>query len=218
MIQFHYKDQFDNPWTAFLKIMAMMSSEFEYDDLVANVVNNTGVEVSGKTDELEKCFFVIRLIFLTFLIFVAIVLMNLMIGVAVDDMRGLELVGNIMRLEKQVEFLSLLETNYFFKKFIQNQIKSLPKCIEISTKNLACIDDPYSDKVIPSEIKKSIYDIAYKNVTKEKEIESKKMKEKKKSDDYLRKVNSNITEMKKKIDLMSHKLDLLTLQLSGQPA
>lgn len=121
MIQFRSEIPFDGPWAAFVKTMVMMTSEFDY---VALFDKEHSVE-------LATSLVVVRLIFLVFLILAAIVLMNLMVGVAVNDINDLEILGNIRRLAKQVEFLSTLDNlvyNKFFTtvlpKRVNNHIKS----------------------------------------------------------------------------------------------
>lgn len=50
-----------------------------------------------------------RVIFLLFIILASIVLMNLMVGVAVNDIHALQIEGHAKRLEKQAEFIRQLE-------------------------------------------------------------------------------------------------------------
>lgn len=120
MIQFRSEIPFDGPWAAFVKTMVMMTSEFDYYALFDK----------EHSTELATSLVVVRLIFLVFLILAAIVLMNLMVGVAVNDINDLEILGNIRRLAKQVEFLSTLDNlvyNKFFTtvlpKRVNNRIK-----------------------------------------------------------------------------------------------
>ncbi|KAJ0171308.1 hypothetical protein K1T71_012858 [Dendrolimus kikuchii] len=97
MIQFHFEGSFTGPWTAFIKTMVMMMSEFDYDDLFKDQPNNAQTKVN-------------RILFIVFLIFGGIVLMNLLVGLAVNDLQALEMHGHIRRIEKQVEFLASLDT------------------------------------------------------------------------------------------------------------
>ncbi|XP_045762667.1 transient receptor potential channel pyrexia-like isoform X1 [Maniola jurtina] len=121
MIQFRSEIPFDGPWAAFVKTMVMMTSEFDYSALFDK----------EHSQELATSLVIVRLIFLVFLILAAIVLMNLMVGVAVNDINDLEILGNIRRLVKQVEFLSTLD-NLVYNKFfttilprrVNNRIKS----------------------------------------------------------------------------------------------
>lgn len=99
MIQYHSSAPFEDPFAAFVKTLVMMSSEFEYENLFDE----------NHDAQLEDTRTVVRLLFMCFVIFVAIVLMNFMIGVAVSDINDLNETGKIRRLEKQVELLSTFE-------------------------------------------------------------------------------------------------------------
>ncbi|CAH1640799.1 unnamed protein product [Spodoptera littoralis] len=99
MIHFHAKPPFEGPWGAFVTTLVMMTSEFDYNDSLSK---DSILKASGSL-------FMSRLIFITFLILVSIVLMNLIVGVAVNDVNNLEIIGSIKRLEKQAEFITSLE-------------------------------------------------------------------------------------------------------------
>lgn len=99
MIEFRWAPPFDEPFAAFVKTVVMMSSEFDYEDLFG----------SEHASDLKGTKTAIRLIFMVFVVFVAIILMNFMIGVAVSDINDLQMSGSIKRLEKQVDLLSSLE-------------------------------------------------------------------------------------------------------------
>lgn len=113
MIQFHSEMPFDGPWAALVKTMVMMTSEFDYASLFDQ----------EHTRELATSLVIVRLIFVVFLILAAIVLMNLMVGVAVNDINDLEILGNIRRLVKQVEFLGNLD-NLVYNKFVNKILPS----------------------------------------------------------------------------------------------
>ncbi|KAH9645730.1 hypothetical protein HF086_010126 [Spodoptera exigua] len=99
MIHFHAKPPFEGPMGAFVTTLVMMTSEFDYNDSLSK---ESVLKASGSL-------FMSRLIFITFLILVSIVLMNLIVGVAVNDVNNLEIIGSIKRLEKQAEFITSLE-------------------------------------------------------------------------------------------------------------
>ncbi|KAJ8710571.1 hypothetical protein PYW08_009086 [Mythimna loreyi] len=115
MIQFRAEPPFEGPWSAFVTTMVMMTSEFNYIDKLSN----------GSSVKSSASIIILRLIFVSFLILVAIVLMNLLVGVAVNDVNNLEIIGSIKRLEKQVEFITSLEDivfNKFIKKIVPNTL------------------------------------------------------------------------------------------------
>lgn len=78
-------------------------SEFNYSETF-----KTPVEMSDSETPLFQI--VSRLVFLLFVVLVAIVLMNLMIGLAVSDISILEAQGKSQRAAKQIDFLHLHET------------------------------------------------------------------------------------------------------------
>lgn len=103
MIQYHSHAPFDGPWEAVIKTIVMMTSEFEYEDIFGDDHNK----------ELSSSKPLVHLLFLFFLIFVSIVFVNFMVGVAVSDVNDLKVDGHIRRLQKQVEFLNTLDVLAF---------------------------------------------------------------------------------------------------------
>lgn len=112
---------FEGPWAALVKTMVMMTSEFDYVALFDE----------EHSKDLAASLVIVRFIFVVFLILAAIVLMNLMVGVAVNDINDLEVLGNIRRLAKQVEFLGTLDTLVYNKIFTT----ILPRKVNRSIKN-----------------------------------------------------------------------------------
>ncbi|KPJ04231.1 Transient receptor potential channel pyrexia [Papilio xuthus] len=152
MIQFHAQIPFEGPWAAFVKTMVMMTSEFDYVALFDE----------EHSKDLATSLIIVRVVFLIFLILAAIVLMNLLVGVAVNDINDLEVLGNIRRLAKQVEFLSTLDNlvyNKFFNKILPNRINN-----QIKTKRrvigtiMLCPGKPRwrHNKVMPTRIRDAI--------------------------------------------------------------
>lgn len=98
----------------------MMMGEFEYGDLFEDA-----------EDAPLRLHTTSRVIFLLFIILASIVLMNLMVGVAVSDIQGLQQEGHAIRLEKQAEFLHQLEKVIscktmqarWFPAFVRNFLK-----------------------------------------------------------------------------------------------
>lgn len=121
MIQFRSKAPFETPWAAFVKTIVMTTSEFDYEALFDE----------EHSEDLAASLVIVRVIFVIFLVLNAIVLMNLLVGVAVNDINDLEILGNIRRLAKQVEFLGTLDTLVYNKVFTA----ILPTKLNISIKN-----------------------------------------------------------------------------------
>ncbi|XP_015183160.1 PREDICTED: transient receptor potential channel pyrexia-like isoform X2 [Polistes dominula] len=98
-VLFYENEQFHDCWNSIVKIIVMMMGEYDYTDLFPN---NT------KTDKFFLTF-TAKVIFLGFVLLMSMVLMNLMIGLAVNDIQGLQKMGHIRRLLKQAEFVAHLE-------------------------------------------------------------------------------------------------------------
>ncbi|KAI8425352.1 hypothetical protein MSG28_007113 [Choristoneura fumiferana] len=162
MIEFQWAPPFDDPFAAFVKTVVMMSSEFEYETLFDN----------EHASDLQDTKTVIRLVFVLFVIFVAIILMNFMIGVAVSDINDLQMAGSIKRLEKQVELLSSLEilvnnplfANLYTKRFSNKKYhKNISNYVGFQSKWRAALCGEYVYHLdLPSALHAAIIDIAWK--------------------------------------------------------
>lgn len=122
-IQFYNEGQFNDPWCSLVKTTVMMMGEFEYAGLFEDT-------------EMKRLPATSRVIFLLFIILASIVLMNLMVGLAVSDIQGLQQEGHVRRLEKQAEFLRQLEKVISFKAI---ESKWFPGFIRKFLKGKRCI-------------------------------------------------------------------------------
>ncbi|XP_072765725.1 transient receptor potential cation channel subfamily A member 1 homolog [Anoplolepis gracilipes] len=95
-VLFHGNDQFRDFWRAVVRTVVMMMGEYEYEELFT-AEKSTFLPVTS------------RIVFFVFIMLASIVLINLMIGLAVNDIQGLEREGHIRRLLKQAEFVAHLE-------------------------------------------------------------------------------------------------------------
>jgi hypothetical protein len=114
LITFNAADPFASLWQAFVKVIVMLN---ELDFAGAFPEETTG---GGAFSVVGRGLFVL------FVILVAIVLTNLMVGLAVSDITLLETQGRTQRLAKQIDFLSLLEM------LVYNKLLSkccLPQCL-----------------------------------------------------------------------------------------
>lgn len=152
MIQFKSKIPFEGPWAAFVKTMVMMTSEFDYVALFDE----------EHSKDLAASLIIVRVIFVIFLILAAIVLMNLMVGVAVNDINDLEVLGNIRRLAKQVEFLGTLDTlvyNKVFTTILPIKVnRSIKKKRNVNEVLILCPGKPRwrNYKLLPSRLRDAI--------------------------------------------------------------
>lgn len=78
-VLFHGNDQFYNFWKAIVRTVVMMMGEYEYEELF-NTKNSKGTFIPVTS----------RIVFFVFTMLASIVLINLMIGLAVNDIQGLE--------------------------------------------------------------------------------------------------------------------------------
>ncbi|XP_077274645.1 transient receptor potential cation channel subfamily A member 1 homolog isoform X2 [Temnothorax americanus] len=104
VVLFHGNDQFDDFWKTIVRTMVMMMGEYEYEDLFKENKSNSTENDKGTFLPVTS-----RIVFFVFIMLASIVLINLMIGLAVNDIQGLEKEGHIRRLLKQAEFVAHLE-------------------------------------------------------------------------------------------------------------
>lgn len=149
-VLFEGESPFSTIGETFVKVFVMMS-EFDYSDTFAKDERKAGFDV------------VSRLIFLLFVVLIAIVLMNLMIGLAVSDIATLEAEGRSQTLAKQIDFLSLLETFVYSDKWLSWLPQKLRKKV-VSNRNVPKLFDirpgrPGDTKFrnLPAKLKRVIF-------------------------------------------------------------
>lgn len=106
---------FSDPLKAIWKTLAMMTGELEYNELFP--------EEGGSMGIVSDLF--VRLIFVAFLVTIAIVLMNLLVGIVVHDVNEIKSLALVTKLERKVELVDYLSTTSENIKLI------LKKVIEI---------------------------------------------------------------------------------------
>lgn len=98
--------QFSNPFVAVIKILVMMTGELEFDDLLSSITEEKGnLSLLGEISALTA--------FVLFLLFVTIILMNLLIGIAVHDIRGLQKTAGLSKLVGQTNLIAHMESALF---------------------------------------------------------------------------------------------------------
>lgn len=102
---------FNMPFTI-LKTIVMMSGELEFED----IFYNNGVA--------PKYPVTAHIMFVAFVLLITVILTNLMAGLAVNDIRGLQASAGLDRLSRQAELVSRLESLFFSKV-----LRRLPKRI-----------------------------------------------------------------------------------------
>lgn len=103
-VLFHGNDQFRDLWRAVVRTVVMMMGEYEYEELFSRTEN-------GRMSFLPVTS---RIVFFVFTMLASIVLINLMIGLAVNDIQGLEKEVQIEFRDRNFSlflFYTLLRTN-----------------------------------------------------------------------------------------------------------
>lgn len=104
---------FKNPVIGFVKVITMMTGEINLDDLFRDI---------GETHiKFTLCF-----VLVLFVIFVTVVLMNLLVGIAVHDVEGLHKTADLTKLVHQTQLIHFLELtcfNGFFPKNISDMFQ-----------------------------------------------------------------------------------------------
>lgn len=93
---------FNMPLTI-LKTIVMMSGELEFEEIFYNNGTTPKYPVTA------------HVMFVSFVLLITIILTNLMAGLAVNDIRGLQASAGLDRLSRQAELVSRLESLFFSK-------------------------------------------------------------------------------------------------------
>lgn len=161
-------DAFDNIFISFLKIIMMMSGELEFEDIF--FVDKTVVRYKLTT----------HVMFLAFVLLVTVILTNLMVGLAVSDIQGLQQSAGLDRLVRQAELVAHLESILFSK-----YLRFLPKRLLATFYSHALLlksqyqwalyikpNDPREER-IPRSIIKNIYQLVAESKPKKKKKSTK---------------------------------------------
>lgn len=103
---------FSSPHIGLIKVLVMMTGELNFEDLFFPH------EEDGKTIDSGSTSWILlqvsaQLSFVLFLLFVTIVLMNLLVGIAVHDIKGLQKTAGLAKLVRQTKLICDVETALF---------------------------------------------------------------------------------------------------------
>ena len=100
--QQNFCSQFRNPFSSLLKTTVMLTGEYEYDNVFNDLTNRLDHPISS------------YILFLVFIVIVSIILVNLLVGLAVDDIKGVQESATLKRLSLKIDLLLFFEETFPF--------------------------------------------------------------------------------------------------------
>lgn len=146
---------FANPFISLITTMVMMSGELNLDILVDDNPDHYLLDFSA------------QVVYVIFVLTVTIILMNLLVGIAVDDIKGLQKTAGISRLVRQTKLIAHMELALFngnVPKYLLNLVRwtalvsTRPSKVILNLKPL----NPKENR-LPKDIMKAAFDIARRN-------------------------------------------------------
>lgn len=116
---------FSSPHTGLIKVLVMMTGELDFEELFF-----PGEEDIGRPVDVGSTSWILlqvsaQLSFVLFLLFVTIVLMNLLVGIAVHDIKGLQKTAGLAKLVRQTKLICDVESALLLALLPQRLIKLL---------------------------------------------------------------------------------------------
>ncbi|CAL8143950.1 unnamed protein product [Orchesella dallaii] len=169
-----------------IQVLTMMIGELNYDGLFHDVEDgeDANVDTAAKNDSIKYSLhhrFSGHVWYVTFIVFITLVLMNLLVGLAVNDIQGIRKNAEIYVIKRRIRYIAYLEKSFFeatafipsiVKKFLRENVviakPSKPSnnflcclnflCTPVELKNCKLTTRPNdpSNKILTTESKTSI--------------------------------------------------------------
>ncbi|XP_014209506.1 transient receptor potential channel pyrexia-like [Copidosoma floridanum] len=157
---------FDNPLTGLIKVLAMMAGELDFEGLI-----NQDVILRDDSFVLYHPLSVCsQILFTLFIVFVTVILMNLLVGIAVHDIQGLRNHAGLTKLVRQTKLILFSEQflhTVLHLRVIPDFVKKwmCDHKIDVDNRKRVLVVKPLNplEKRLPKDILKAAYEIAQRN-------------------------------------------------------
>ncbi|XP_041983302.1 transient receptor potential channel pyrexia-like [Aricia agestis] len=207
-VVFANEEMFSNPLMGFISTLSMMVGELNLNILI----NDPNLDDPPLIFELSS-----QIIFILFLMFVTIILMNLLVGIAVHDIQGLRKTAGLSKLVRQTKLILFVEMGIFSAL--------LPSCLHKHVYRTALVS-PEAGKVIlsvkplnphekrlPTEIMMAAYEMAQLNKVKSGRSIKEMLYKNQYSSKYKKETQTNDHNFNLEIRNMQEKIDQTTFNL-----
>ena len=152
---------FANPLTGLIKILAMMAGELDFEGLI----NQPQWSENGYIVSYHPLSVSSQILFSLFVIFIVVILMNLLVGIAVHDIQGLRKYAGLSKLVRQTKLIvytEMVECKIKLPSFLK-KLKSKKTDAQVRKHLLVVRPLNPLEKRLPKDILKAAYEIAQKN-------------------------------------------------------
>ncbi|XP_033212326.1 transient receptor potential channel pyrexia-like [Belonocnema kinseyi] len=158
---FDGEPSFANLLTGLIKILTMMAGELDFEGLI----NHPKGRDSGYIIVYNPLSIFSQILFSLFVIFIVVILMNLLVGIAVHDIKGLRNQAGLTKLNRTTKLIVYTEMaeckiklSPFLKRLMSNKTDAHLRKHVLVVKPL----NPLENR-LPKDILKNAYEIAHKN-------------------------------------------------------
>ena len=151
---------FGNPFTGLIKVLAMMAGELDFEGLINQDILDDSYIIYHP---LSVCS---QILFTLFIVFVTVILMNLLVGIAVHDIQSLRNhagLTKLMRQSKMILFMEMVLCNEKLPGWFRRLVSRYN--INIGNKKMSMVVKPLNplEKRLPEDIMKAAYKVAQRN-------------------------------------------------------